>query len=213
MRIHFWLSGFQHREQGWLEGGGWCEWVLSEEEEGEWKQGGHIYTYALCPIVLWACDWWSSCPIQSLPEGDLTGSHGRTFSTSCGLIIGVWHLLHIHILPRKPLKGISLAQLVPTGRPPTIRIILPRVPKTTPGSTTVNPLVRAPGYVDSSWLCNSATAFQILYSDDLILRSPSSVPHQSVCPFCVPPCQTNTKSEQPGTLTPHGILVGTGRWK
>lgn len=62
-----------------------------------------------------------------------------------------------HIFPThtfKPLKSISLAQLqyVPTGRPPTVKVPLPNVPKTTPPRYHhyQTPLLE-PRYLDSSW--------------------------------------------------------------
>ena len=46
-----------------------------------------------------------------------------------------------------------------------------------------------------------------------IHRSPTSVPYQRPCPFCVLPCLSNTKAEQPGTLRSHGVASGNRKLK
>lgn len=68
---------------------------------------------------------------MTYPEGPTT-PHGKTFFTPRGVPIIVPHP-PIHILPKKPLRRLSLAQLqqVPTVRPPTVRALLPSMPKTT----------------------------------------------------------------------------------
>lgn len=72
------------------------------------------------------------------------------------------------------------------------------------------PLVRAPGCLDSSWECNSARACILTPS---IHRSPTSVPYQMACTFCVTLCHTNTKAEQSGILGSHGVVSGNRREK
>lgn len=112
-----------------------------------------------------------------------------------------------HIFPKKPLKRMSLAELqhVPTVRPPTMRVQLHSVPKTSPSKYHhyQTPLLEPLGISTAPY-----RALRVWIPKFLIYQNHSFVPCQRVHPFCTLHYHTNTKAEQPGTCRSFGDVHG-----
>lgn len=135
--------------------------------------------------------------------------HGRAFSTHVEyqLLCPLPHT-HTHLLPKKPLKRMSLAEMqhVPTVRPPTVvRVQLCRVPKTSPSKYHhyQTPQLEPLGICTTPY-----RAFKVYILKLLIYQSHSFVPCQRVHPFCTLHCHTNTKAKQPRTCRSFGDVYG-----